>query len=231
MADFGDLLARLTAAVVTPPAAGPLSTRLCTAVRDLSGATGAAITVAYGQPDRVTLATTDAPSARLEDLQDVIGEGPGHSAWRQGRIVVGDVPPRGPTEWELFAEAAQDVVESSVVHAVPMRPRGTPFGVITLYRVPASAAPLRLSDAQLQFVANSVGAALLLDPAAVDDTAAGPWASRAQVHQATGMVVAQLHVTPEDALALLRAHAYAHGSTLSEIAASVVERRISFPIS
>ena len=58
MADFGDLLARLTAAVVTPPAAGPLSTRLCTAVRDLSGATGAAITVAYGQPDRVTLANT-----------------------------------------------------------------------------------------------------------------------------------------------------------------------------
>jgi AmiR/NasT family two-component response regulator len=60
---------------------------------------------------------------------------------------------------------------------------------------------------------------------------AGPWASRSQIHQATGMVVAQLRLSPEDALALLRAHAYAQDSTLAEIAASVVQkRRLDFPI-
>ena len=32
----------------------------------------------------------------------------------------------------------------------------------------------------------------------------GPWASRAQVHQATGMVIAQLQIPSDDALALLR---------------------------
>lgn len=44
------------------------------------------------------------------------------------------------------------------------------------------------------------------------------------------MVVVQLRLPPEDALAILRAHAYAQQSTLSEIAAAVVARRLKFPI-
>ncbi len=74
---------------------------------------------------------------------------------------------------------------------------------------------------------------MIRDASVLDDDAddASPWASRARIHQATGMVVARLHISPEDALALLRAHAYAHQSTLPEIAASIVERRLNFPIS
>lgn len=230
-ADFGDLLARLTRAVAQA-APGSLSQRLCTAYRDLAGATGAAITVRYGTPERVTLAVTDQAAGRLEDLQDVVGEGPGHAAWRTGQIEIGTLPVRSTSRWSLFDAAAEDVVDSASIHAVPMRPSRETFGVATLYQVPRADQPLRLDRAELQFLANALGAALLRDATALEEEhAAGPWASRAQIHQATGMVVAQLHVSPEDALALLRAHAYAHQASLSHIAASVVERRLTFPIS
>jgi len=44
------------------------------------------------------------------------------------------------------------------------------------------------------------------------------------------MVMAQLRVRPADALALLRAHAYAHAGPLSQIAADVVARRLDFKV-
>jgi hypothetical protein len=45
------------------------------------------------------------------------------------------------------------------------------------------------------------------------------------------MVIAQLRIAPEDALALLRAHAFAHGSTLARVAALVVDRHLDFSAS
>ena len=54
------------------------------------------------------------------------------------------------------------------------------------------------------------------------------WSDRAQVHQAVGMVVAQLRVSTEDALAILRAHAFAEGTNLDVIAALILERRLDF---
>jgi hypothetical protein len=81
-----------------------------------------------------------------------------------------------------------------------------------------------------QFLADTIGAALLRDP--IPKLEPGPdggmWSARAEVHQATGMVIAQLRIPPDDALALLRAHAYAHDTTLAEIAHQVVTRELGF---
>jgi hypothetical protein len=52
--------------------------------------------------------------------------------------------------------------------------------------------------------------------------------SRREVHQATGMIVVQLDVTPEDAELLLRAHAFSGGRTVREVAKDVVARRLDF---
>ena len=52
--------------------------------------------------------------------------------------------------------------------------------------------------------------------------------SRREVHQATGMVLAQLDVTADDAILLLRAHAFSSGRSVREIANEVVERRLEF---
>jgi hypothetical protein len=50
--------------------------------------------------------------------------------------------------------------------------------------------------------------------------------SRAEVSQATGMLVAQLEVEPAEALLRLRAHAYATGRAASEVARDILERRL-----
>ena len=44
------------------------------------------------------------------------------------------------------------------------------------------------------------------------------------------MVVAQLRISTEDALALMRAHAFAHETTLDNIAHAVLRRELDFTI-
>ena len=53
-------------------------------------------------------------------------------------------------------------------------------------------------------------------------------ANRAVVHQASGMVSVQAAVTVEDALALLRAYAFAHNRPINEVAADVVGGSLRF---
>ncbi|WP_246486320.1 ANTAR domain-containing protein [Kribbella qitaiheensis] len=85
------------------------------------------------------------------------------------------------------------------------------------------------ADDTAQFLANSVGVALLRDPSQGDGVeGAGAWSSRSRIHQATGMVIAQLRLSADDALAILRAHAYANDTNLADIADQVVGRRLHF---
>lgn len=50
--------------------------------------------------------------------------------------------------------------------------------------------------------------------------------SRREVHQATGMVAAQLGVDVTDALLVLQAHAFATERTVRDVATDVIARRI-----
>jgi GAF domain-containing protein len=52
---------------------------------------------------------------------------------------------------------------------------------------------------------------------------------RIKVHQATGMVIAQLGGTPEQALARIRAYAFANNRTMVDVAADLVARRLILP--
>jgi hypothetical protein len=102
------------------------------------------------------------------------------------------------------------------------------IGVLDVYRLRAGplstqelADGLAYADAVLVLVLNEQGG---IPPDGV--TAAIVSERRAEVHQATGMVAAQLGVSVTDALAALRAHAYAHGLRLSDLATAVVARRV-----
>jgi hypothetical protein len=158
-----------------------------------------------------------------------VGEGPGRAASESGRIEVCPVGRAGQGRWSHFDEAAQELVESAVLHAVPMQPDGKVFGVLTLYQTQSLPGRLALDDPTLLTLAAATGAALVRDPTALDEELlSGPWASRARIHQATGMVVAQLGVSADDALAVLRAHAYAGETSLSDIAEQVTARSLRF---
>ena len=51
---------------------------------------------------------------------------------------------------------------------------------------------------------------------------------RAEVYQATGMIIAQLAISPDAALATLRAHAFVHDRPIDAVARDVVARTLRF---
>lgn len=229
-ADKNEILFHLARIVATRAADGPLALRLCWACTDILDVDGAAITIAGDASTRTTLASTDDTAERLDDLQDVLGEGPVPDAQASGQIITAEIGDVVQSEWPLFVPAAFKAVGGVRVVAVPVGPRSDVFGVLMLYQ--SKPRPLGQDLAVVQFLANAIGAALLREPAAdsesADNYAGGTWSARASVHQATGMVIAQLGVNPDDALAVLRAHAYAHEKSLRAIAADVLDRRIDF---
>ncbi|WIB11698.1 ANTAR domain-containing protein [Curtobacterium sp. MCPF17_052] len=104
---------------------------------------------------------------------------------------------------------------------------------MTLYRADTGPlAPAELDGAKLL----THLAALRMLSSAIRDVEAGrtptsvsvAQPSGRHVHQATGMVVAQLDLTAEDALLVLRARAFADGLPLHAVAQGVIERRIDF---
>jgi hypothetical protein len=50
--------------------------------------------------------------------------------------------------------------------------------------------------------------------------------SRRVVHQATGMVLAQLDLSAADALLVIRGHAFAAGQSVRQVSLDIVERRL-----
>ena len=50
--------------------------------------------------------------------------------------------------------------------------------------------------------------------------------TRAEVSQATGMLIAQLEITPTEALVRLRAHAYATNRSATDVARDILDRRL-----
>ena len=228
MPDRTGVLVALARAIAARSDVSPLPLRLCHACVDSLGAQGGAITIAYTRPERVTLCATDEVAAWLEDIQDVLGQGPGRDAFLHSEAVRATLDD-GEGRWPELAAARHSVGDVNVL-ALPMRPDGMVLGVLTVHG-PLDPAE-RIAEGEAQFLADALGGALLSDPVSgpgsTADSLRGPWAGRAVVHQATGMVVAQLKINPEDALVLLRAHAYAHGMTLDSVAVQITEFRLDF---
>ena len=217
------ILAALTRGIARDVDRLPLPARLCNAFVDVFGGAGAAITLGYHQPDRLTLCATDPTVARLDGLQEVLGEGPGWDAFTSRRVVTADL--RHPTPWEHFSSTARQEPGELWVCAAPMRPDDRALGVVMVYDESPEA--IGGDPVLAQFLADAVGAALLGHDALLTDDV-GPWVVRQQVHQAVGMVVAQLGIRPVDAMAVIRAHAYSQDTDVEAIAALVLDRALDF---
>jgi hypothetical protein len=224
MDDRSALLVRLTQILTVTAPRAPLADRLCLAYAEIVGAEGAAITVGYSTPDRTTLSASDDVATRLEDLQDVLREGPGLDAFRNGSPVVHSRAEQGRL-WPMLQQAMNEHRLDVSLLAFPMKPDSEVLGAISLY---SGAEPdLQCSIEEAQFLADAIGVAILGRFHREESTDA-VWATRDRINQATGMVVAQLGIRSTDALAVLRAHAYAHGAPLEDVAAAVVSRKLDF---
>ena len=227
--DRGRLLSQLAATLATLPVDRAQTWRLTEAMRRMLRADGVAITVGYLSDNRITLCASDDVAGTLESLQEVTGEGPGYEAARNGVMVVAELDGDADERWPLLTQTLEEKYGPLRVYAVPVHAGGALGGVATLYT--SLQGSLAEPPERVTFLANVVGAALVSDAPAHSDAhleASEGWSSRSLVHQATGMVMAQVRVTPEDALAILRGHAYALASDLNDVAERVVDRKINF---
>ncbi len=222
-------LARLARAIAAQPVEAPLSLRMCQACVDILGMTGGTLTLAYGEVHHVTLCATDEWSAQLDDLQEVIGSGPSYDAYSERSIQTLVVDGVVDQRWPLLSSGIKQDLGPCVVYAIPIKPGPQTMGVATFYQRERS--PMLIDPREAQVLIDAVGVALVKDPDLLDDdryARAESWNSRARVHQATGMVMAQLRIGPEDGLALIRAHAFAHQLTMGGISDAIIERRLDF---
>jgi hypothetical protein len=226
MDDPSQSLTRLTKALVDTHPEAPLALRLCIALVTVVGLDGGAITIGFADSERTTICVTDETAEKIEDLQDLLREGPGLDAYRTGDIVAlsRDQQERA---WPLLVQALGDHHRPEIVIGIPMSPRDDVLGAAMLYS--REAEPPDLDHQELRFLVNAVGVAILGTFERSDDTEE-IWSTRDRVHQATGMIVAQLRIRPNDALAVLRAHAFAHGSTVAVVADAVLRRELDFRI-
>jgi hypothetical protein len=177
------------------------------------------------------LCSTDDISERLEELQLTLGEGPCVDAFALGGAILtpdlqaGEVHAR----WPAFAPAAAEA-GAGAVFAFPLQIGAISPGVLDMYSgVPGGLDTEELADA----MAFADTATLLLLDARTDGPEDGGLEDlggyRAEIDQATGMLTEQLGVGIEEAFVRLRAHAYAQGRRLADVAGDVVARRLRFP--
>ena len=227
MTNRAALLSRLARLIAPHAGERPLATRLGEACCELLGADGVSITVESATPNRVTLCATDWISLRLEELQDTVSQGPCWDAYLMGTPQTTVLDAVADRRWPEFAPAARAAVGVRTIYGLPMRPHEQVLGTLSIHR--GGSGGLRDSMEAALFLADTVGAALLVDPQSLNEAnEPGPWAGRAHIHQATGMVIAQLRIPAEDALAILRAHAFAENSTLTRVAQQVINRSLDF---
>lgn len=219
---------RLSAVMQAAAGADPLG-GICRTALTVLGASGSSMALINGGPP-TPLAWSDAVSSRLEELQQTLGEGPCVDAHESGRPVSEPslAHPRRP-RWAAFTAAALDMGVAALF-SFPLRMGGVRLGAFTAHRTVGGG----LSDEQhadARAVATVATATILMEqseaaPGALARDLEPLMAYSAVLHQAAGMISVQLGIGVGEALACVRAYAFAAERPLGEVASDVVARRL-----
>jgi hypothetical protein len=205
--------------------------RLCGVAVDTVPAAGAGLSVAARDSQVGLLVAADPVSERLEELQVVLGEGPCVDAATGRRpVLVADLGQEGPHRWPVYAAAVHEA-GFRAIFAFPLQVGAAQLGVLDLFRTQ----PGHMSGAELQraFALADEAVTILLDgqegdasgdAEPFDETLAAP----SELFQAQGMVMVQIGGTLGEAMARIRAHAYAENRRLIDVARDVVARELLF---
>lgn len=210
----------------------PGTARLCVVCAEVTNMSGAGIMLMAGSEPRGSVCTTNDVSAQIEQLQYTLGEGPCIDAHSMQRPVMEpDLADPATSRWLAFSPPAL-AVGARAVFGFPLRVGAVRLGALNLYRD----RPGVFSDEQHEdalVMANVAARAVLgmqgdtpLGTLAAELDAGGDF--QLVVHQATGMVAAQLDVSVGEALSQVRAHAFANNLMLVDVAESLVNRRLRF---
>jgi GAF domain-containing protein len=204
--------------------------RLCEVSVEVTAVSGAGIMLMSGDVAQGSVCTSNEVSALIEQLQFALGEGPCLDAFHQDRPVLEpDLVHPVMARWLAFSGPA---IEAGVrgIFGFPLRVGAVRLGALNLY----CDQPRLLSDEQhadALVMADVVAQAVLALQA---DAPPGKLGAALEVdadfqyvvHQASGMVAAQLDVDVGQALIRLKAHAFGNGRPLAEVADDVVARKL-----
>ena len=219
------ILAQLSAeSTETEPA------RLCEACAAISRMTGAGIMLMTGDVQQGSVCSSNAVSNLIEELQYTLGEGPCVDAHQGNRTVSEpDLANAGATRWLAFTPPAV-AAGARAVFGFPLQVGGVRLGALNLYRDQAGpmsddqhADTLVLADLAAQAV---LGMQAHASPGALATELEEGANFRFVVHQASGMVAAQLEVSVGEALIRLRAYAFGNDRLLADVAEEVVARKL-----
>jgi hypothetical protein len=230
--DPSGIPARVMAALTATPTTSVGAERLCGACVGVLGVQRAAIAVQIEETGWwEVLGASDTVASRIEGVQATVGDGPGISAAQsRGPVFVADLR-ETDDRWPLFA-AALTTSHTGAMLALPLQIGAIRVGVLDLYF--ESTAPLDDDEMAAALSAAQLVTTLLLSDGATDgpDMMVGSWwlapQSSREIHQAAGMVVAQLGVGIRQAYWRLQAYAFAHEQLLTDTAHAVVGRRLRF---
>ncbi|MFE9020373.1 GAF and ANTAR domain-containing protein [Streptomyces sp. NPDC007808] len=227
--------ARAVGAGVRGAGPGEIPARLCHVAVELLPVTGASVSLhSDGMP--VQLGASSPQAAYVTELQATLGDGPCQSAALSGAPVLArDLTAGGDVlRWPVFAQQAT-AVGVRAVYSMPLGNETVCVGTLDLYRdTPGDLTDRDLRTARL--MAGMMTVALMALPRAEEaggDPEDERWlsglaADQDQLYQATGMMMAQLGIGTDEALARLRGHAFAHGRTALDVARDVVAHRLRF---
>jgi hypothetical protein len=203
--------------------------QLCIDAARVLAASGAGLSVMTGEGVHGMAASSDLDTARIEELQFTLGEGPCIDAFATGRpVLVPDLSDGARARWPVYAPAVHEA-GIRAVFAFPLQVGAARLGVLDVLRTAAGSLSRDELGQALTFADRIVS--ILLDgqeragdAEAVDDA----FGHHAHVFQAQGMVMVQLGADLAEALVRIRAHAYAHNRPLTEVAADIVAGRLRF---
>lgn len=222
------ILAELTAS----GEGGAPTGRLCDVGRRVIGVTGAGIMLFSKDVPVGSVCAASYGSAVIEELQFTLGEGPCVDAYQLDTPIL-EPNLAAPTEprWLAFTGPALDAGVRAIF-GFPVGVGAVRLGALNLYvDRPGSLTDEQHADA-LIFADVAAEYVLALQSGQTTDDLAAELKQGSNfhyvVHQAAGMVSAQIGISLADALVRLRAHAFSTQRPLTDVAADVVRRRLRF---
>lgn len=216
--------ARFLAAVDRAPTDIRGAEQLCTACLSILPVQRIGMSVITGHDGLEFLCATDDVAERMEWAQIALGEGPAVEAFKTGWPICTPDAAAPHTAWPLLAREPE-AAEASAVYALPLQDGAIRVGVLSLYLTPGT----QLDDHDFRdaiAIAELITSLLLASGTAAESDPLDHWwvqpQSSREIHQATGMLAAQLGVSVRDAYARLQGYAFARGRGLDDVAAAVV---------
>ena len=198
--------------------------RLALATAGVVDADGAAIVLVRQGGDTEVLANAGDGAGPLAERQFQLGIGPVLDAHSRGETTsTPDLADVRDARWPSLAAQVEE--DAGAVLAIPLRVGAVRLGVLAVHRhLPGSWSAEDELDAAA--FADLMASALLDHLAGVESPDLTSLPQHAVVHQATGMLAAQLDIDLAEALARLRAHAYADDRPLYDVSVDVVTRAL-----